>query len=384
LRSDGAELLPRIRTRANRLMTTLHKADGSRHRGCWSGGAASASTLPSLRRVRAHRSGAAAARLAEELGLDAVSFGDHPTLLDCWVWLAAAAAATHRIHLGPGVDRTVAPLCAGARRLGWSRLNHMGCVLRGHVYIACSANQEPGFLLPKTCSSRVVTSRSKSNPSGMTTPWMPLRSYRACAAMGLMRTCVVLPRSGHVILATRCDVRVRSIKDSRVGSFPIQIVVLHDEVNAVRSTISWLKASVAARLYGRHMMLRICSRRMRCSSTYVSASEARSWTRCGSDGLHAEVGADVAQGPTTGRPAGQANAPPLAELWTGRRGPAAVVLPGHGWNLLQASRAVLACTAELLASRPGFAGVSRRRPGACGRDERDDRRSCTQVRTRAD
>ncbi len=45
----------------------------------------------------------AAARLAEELGLDAVSFGDHPILLDCWVWLAAAAAATHRIHLGPGV-----------------------------------------------------------------------------------------------------------------------------------------------------------------------------------------------------------------------------------------------------------------------------------------
>jgi alkanesulfonate monooxygenase SsuD/methylene tetrahydromethanopterin reductase-like flavin-dependent oxidoreductase (luciferase family) len=45
----------------------------------------------------------AAARLAEELGFDAVSFGDHPILLDCWVWLAAVAATTHRIRLGPGV-----------------------------------------------------------------------------------------------------------------------------------------------------------------------------------------------------------------------------------------------------------------------------------------
>jgi hypothetical protein len=43
------------------------------------------------------------ARLAEELGFDAVSFGDHPMLLDCWVWLAAAAATTRRIRLGPGV-----------------------------------------------------------------------------------------------------------------------------------------------------------------------------------------------------------------------------------------------------------------------------------------
>ena len=41
-------------------------------------------------------------RLAEELGFDAVSFGDHPLLLDCWVWLAAAATTTHRIRVGPG------------------------------------------------------------------------------------------------------------------------------------------------------------------------------------------------------------------------------------------------------------------------------------------
>jgi alkanesulfonate monooxygenase SsuD/methylene tetrahydromethanopterin reductase-like flavin-dependent oxidoreductase (luciferase family) len=44
-----------------------------------------------------------AARLAEELGFDAVSFGDHPMLLDCGVWLAAAAATTRRIRLGVGV-----------------------------------------------------------------------------------------------------------------------------------------------------------------------------------------------------------------------------------------------------------------------------------------
>ena len=44
-----------------------------------------------------------AARLAEELGFDAVSFGDHPMLFDCWVWLAAVAATTRRIRLGPGV-----------------------------------------------------------------------------------------------------------------------------------------------------------------------------------------------------------------------------------------------------------------------------------------
>jgi alkanesulfonate monooxygenase SsuD/methylene tetrahydromethanopterin reductase-like flavin-dependent oxidoreductase (luciferase family) len=47
--------------------------------------------------------GLAAARLAEDLGFDAVSFGDHPVLLDCWTWLAAVAATTRRIRLGPGV-----------------------------------------------------------------------------------------------------------------------------------------------------------------------------------------------------------------------------------------------------------------------------------------
>jgi alkanesulfonate monooxygenase SsuD/methylene tetrahydromethanopterin reductase-like flavin-dependent oxidoreductase (luciferase family) len=45
----------------------------------------------------------AAAQLAEDLGFDAVSFGDHPLYLDCWVWLAAVATTTHRIRLGPGV-----------------------------------------------------------------------------------------------------------------------------------------------------------------------------------------------------------------------------------------------------------------------------------------
>ena len=34
----------------------------------------------------------AAARLAEDLGFDAVSFGDHPLFLDCWLWLAAVAS----------------------------------------------------------------------------------------------------------------------------------------------------------------------------------------------------------------------------------------------------------------------------------------------------
>jgi alkanesulfonate monooxygenase SsuD/methylene tetrahydromethanopterin reductase-like flavin-dependent oxidoreductase (luciferase family) len=45
----------------------------------------------------------AAARLAEELGFDAVSFGDHPVLSDCWSRLAAIATTTRRIRLGPGV-----------------------------------------------------------------------------------------------------------------------------------------------------------------------------------------------------------------------------------------------------------------------------------------
>jgi alkanesulfonate monooxygenase SsuD/methylene tetrahydromethanopterin reductase-like flavin-dependent oxidoreductase (luciferase family) len=45
----------------------------------------------------------AAAQLAEELGFDAVSFGDHPLVFDCWIWLAAVATVTRRIRLGPGV-----------------------------------------------------------------------------------------------------------------------------------------------------------------------------------------------------------------------------------------------------------------------------------------
>jgi alkanesulfonate monooxygenase SsuD/methylene tetrahydromethanopterin reductase-like flavin-dependent oxidoreductase (luciferase family) len=45
----------------------------------------------------------ATVEVAEELGFDAVSFGDHPMMLDCWVWLAAAAARTRRIRLGTGV-----------------------------------------------------------------------------------------------------------------------------------------------------------------------------------------------------------------------------------------------------------------------------------------
>src|SRR2546423_12369598 len=43
----------------------------------------------------------AAARLAEELGLDALFVGDHPAwALDPFVHLAAIAATTHRIRLG--------------------------------------------------------------------------------------------------------------------------------------------------------------------------------------------------------------------------------------------------------------------------------------------
>ena len=45
----------------------------------------------------------ATVEFAEELGFDAVSFGDHPMMLDCWVWLAAAAIRTRRIRLGTGV-----------------------------------------------------------------------------------------------------------------------------------------------------------------------------------------------------------------------------------------------------------------------------------------
>jgi alkanesulfonate monooxygenase SsuD/methylene tetrahydromethanopterin reductase-like flavin-dependent oxidoreductase (luciferase family) len=45
----------------------------------------------------------ATVELAEELGFDAVSFGDHPIMLDCWVWLAAAATRTRRVRIGPGV-----------------------------------------------------------------------------------------------------------------------------------------------------------------------------------------------------------------------------------------------------------------------------------------
>ena len=85
---------------------TAHRPGGSRRRGCWSAATASASTSsPSrLSTTRAPIERAlAAARLAEELGFDAVSFGDHPILLDCWVWLAAVAATTRRIRLGPGV-----------------------------------------------------------------------------------------------------------------------------------------------------------------------------------------------------------------------------------------------------------------------------------------
>jgi alkanesulfonate monooxygenase SsuD/methylene tetrahydromethanopterin reductase-like flavin-dependent oxidoreductase (luciferase family) len=47
--------------------------------------------------------------VAEELGFDAASFGDHPVMLDCWVWLAAVATRTRRIHVGTGVA------CAGYR-----------------------------------------------------------------------------------------------------------------------------------------------------------------------------------------------------------------------------------------------------------------------------
>jgi alkanesulfonate monooxygenase SsuD/methylene tetrahydromethanopterin reductase-like flavin-dependent oxidoreductase (luciferase family) len=71
----------------------------------------------------------AAARLAEELGFDAVSFGDHPLFLDCWVWLAAVAATTRRIRLGPGVacaayrpPRATARLATDLDRLSGGRL----------------------------------------------------------------------------------------------------------------------------------------------------------------------------------------------------------------------------------------------------------------------
>jgi alkanesulfonate monooxygenase SsuD/methylene tetrahydromethanopterin reductase-like flavin-dependent oxidoreductase (luciferase family) len=45
----------------------------------------------------------ATVEVAEELGFDAMSFGDHPVMLDCWVWLAAAATRTRRIRVGTGV-----------------------------------------------------------------------------------------------------------------------------------------------------------------------------------------------------------------------------------------------------------------------------------------
>jgi hypothetical protein len=45
----------------------------------------------------------ATVEVAEELGFDAVAFGDHPIMLDCWVWLAAAATRTRRIRVGTGV-----------------------------------------------------------------------------------------------------------------------------------------------------------------------------------------------------------------------------------------------------------------------------------------
>jgi alkanesulfonate monooxygenase SsuD/methylene tetrahydromethanopterin reductase-like flavin-dependent oxidoreductase (luciferase family) len=45
----------------------------------------------------------ATVELAEELGFDAVGFGDHPMMVDCWVWLAAAATTTRRIRVGTGV-----------------------------------------------------------------------------------------------------------------------------------------------------------------------------------------------------------------------------------------------------------------------------------------
>jgi alkanesulfonate monooxygenase SsuD/methylene tetrahydromethanopterin reductase-like flavin-dependent oxidoreductase (luciferase family) len=45
----------------------------------------------------------ATVEVAEELGFDAVAFGDHPIMLDCWVWLAAAATRTRRIRIGTGV-----------------------------------------------------------------------------------------------------------------------------------------------------------------------------------------------------------------------------------------------------------------------------------------
>ena len=52
----------------------------------------------------------AAGRLAEELRFDAFFFGDHPAWgLDCWVHMAALAATTTRIRLGPNV------VCAGYR-----------------------------------------------------------------------------------------------------------------------------------------------------------------------------------------------------------------------------------------------------------------------------
>jgi alkanesulfonate monooxygenase SsuD/methylene tetrahydromethanopterin reductase-like flavin-dependent oxidoreductase (luciferase family) len=52
----------------------------------------------------------AAGHLAEDLGFDAFFVGDHPAWgLDCWVHMAALAATTNRIRLGPNVA------CAGYR-----------------------------------------------------------------------------------------------------------------------------------------------------------------------------------------------------------------------------------------------------------------------------
>jgi alkanesulfonate monooxygenase SsuD/methylene tetrahydromethanopterin reductase-like flavin-dependent oxidoreductase (luciferase family) len=66
--------------------------------------------FPTETRTDPARALLAAGRLAEDLGFDAFFFGDHPAWgLDCWVHMAALAATTTRIRLGPNV------VCAGYR-----------------------------------------------------------------------------------------------------------------------------------------------------------------------------------------------------------------------------------------------------------------------------
>ena len=110
----------------------------------------------------------AAARLAEELGFDAVSFGDHPLLLDCWVWLAAAAATTHRIRLGPGVACAAYRPARATARLATDPTTSAAAV--------SSSASAPAGSRPSSRRSRCLSPRRPSAGRGWPRRWTSSRA----------------------------------------------------------------------------------------------------------------------------------------------------------------------------------------------------------------